>query len=147
MLTDEIVGAELPPEKVVRITSGQSVVTRRLQSQMPDSDQEEADTRMCLHIADAAKHGARKIMVSTVDTDVLVILIGINFTMALLYPGIQIWVAFGKGENFRYYHINSICNNLGEKTSRSLQFFHALTGSDTTSQFLGKAKWSCWEAC
>ena len=146
LLSEDINTVELPPEKIVRITKGQSVITKGPVGPMPNSDQEEADTRMCLHIADAAKHGARKIMVSTVDTDVIVILIGIFFRLSALYPDLQIWVAFGKGKSFRYYNISSICSKLGEQTSRALPFFHSLTGSDTTSQFLGKAKRSCWEA-
>ncbi len=40
------------------------------------SDHEEADTRMCIHIQDALQKGAKKILVRTVDTDVIVILAG-----------------------------------------------------------------------
>ena len=44
---------------------------------MPDSDYEEADTRMCLHVLNAAWKEAHNMSVTTVDTDVVVILIGI----------------------------------------------------------------------
>ncbi len=40
------------------------------------SDHEEADTRMCIHIQDALQKGAKKILLRTVDTDVIVILAG-----------------------------------------------------------------------
>ena len=44
---------------------------------MPISDHEEADTRMCLHVLHALSKGAQNMLVSTVDTDVIVILVGI----------------------------------------------------------------------
>ena len=43
-------------------------------------------------------------------------------------------------------HYNSICQNLGKQRSRALPLFHAFTGSDTTSQLLGKGKKTAWEA-
>ena len=62
------------------------------------------------------------------------------------YSGLDIWVAFGMGKHFQYYHINTICQNLGEPLCQALPFYHAFTGCDATSQFLGKGKKSAWEA-
>ena len=45
-----------------------------------------------------------------------------------------------------YYSINTICQALGPEKSKALPFFHAFTGSDTTSQFHGKGKKSAWDA-
>ena len=42
---------------------------------MADSDHEEADTRIVLHVNDALQRGANKIIIRTVDTDVIIILI------------------------------------------------------------------------
>ena len=112
---------------------------------MPESDHEEADTRMCLHVSDAIRKGARYVLVRTVDTDVIVILVGVFFELLKLNPNVQIWVAFGRGKNFRHYHINTICSEFGERKCRALPFFHAFTGSDTTSQFSGRAKKTSWE--
>ncbi|XP_071958245.1 uncharacterized protein [Antedon mediterranea] len=108
-------------------------------------DHEEADSKMCIHIDDALKKGSRAILVCTVDTDVIVILVGIFCNLIACYPGTCIWVAFGMGKHFQYFNINTICHNLGEDKSRGLPVFHAFTGSDTTSQFFGKAKHSAWE--
>ena len=138
LLTEDIEANDFPPDKVVCVTSGHSVVTKGSSDPMPESDQEEADTRICLHVADAAQKGERMIMIRTIDMDVIDILIGIYFQLAKLHPGIQLWVAFGKGKNSRYFHINSICSELGEDRCCALPFFHAFTGSDTTSQFFGK---------
>ena len=49
------------------------------------------------------------------------------------------------GNHFRYYHINSICQELGDDKVRALQFFHVFSGSDATSQFSGKGKQTDWK--
>ena len=146
LLTEEVSAYEYPVDKEVYITSGQSVVSKGSSEPMPATDHEEADSRMCLHIADALQKGAKTVMVSTVDTDVEVILAGIFFDLQEKHPDVHLWVAFGKGKHFRYYHINSLCGELGDGKSRALPFLHAFTGSDTTSQFNGKSKKSSWEA-
>jgi len=109
--------------------------------------QEEADTKICVHVNDALKKGARNILVRTVDTDVVVLLVSIFCQLHSAFSDFNIWVGFGIGNHFRYYDINSICQNLGVQTCQALPFFHAFTGCDTTSQFLGKGKKSVWESC
>ena len=105
---------------------------------MPDCDHEEADSRICVHVKDA--------LVRTVDTDVIVILVGIYFCLHSMYPNANIWVGFGTGKHYQNYHINAICEQLGKPKSTALPFYHTFTGCDTTSQFLGKGKKSCWDA-
>ena len=46
--------------------------------------------------------------------------------------------------------MNVLCESLGKPKPRSMPFFHALTGLDTTSAFKGKAKktaWQTWMCC
>ena len=93
---------------------------------------------------DALEKGATKIIVRTVDTDVVVILVGVFFELLDLYRHMQLWVAFGKGKNFAYLNIYDISNTLGKNKSRDLPVFHAFT--DTTSHFFGKGKKSAWQA-
>ena len=50
------------------------------------------------------------------------------------------------GKNYRFYHINAICERLGVPQSRALPVFHAFSGCDTTSAFNGKGKKSVWQA-
>ncbi len=109
-------------------------------------DHEEADSTICIHVQDALRKGARKILVRTVDTDVIVILVGVYFHIHDVYHDASIWVGFGTGKNYKCYNINSTCQYLGKSWSRALPFFHALTGFNTTSQFLGKGKKSAWES-
>ena len=113
---------------------------------MPPCDHEEADTRLCIHIQDSLEKGAQMIYVRTADTDVIVIIAGVFFELQATYPGLNIWVAFGMGKRFQYYHINTICSSLGEPKCQALPFYHAFTGCDTTSQFFGKGKKSAWDA-
>ena len=86
------------------------------------------------------------VAIRTVDTDVIVILIGEFHAIHEAYPNASIWIAFGTGKNFCYYHINTIYANLGKDKSRCLPVFHAFTGCDSTSSFFGKTKKSIWAA-
>lgn len=113
---------------------------------MPPCDHEEADTRIVVHLQDALESGCTACLVRTVDTDVLVILIGKYHFLASKYPSADIWVAFGSGKNFLFLHINAICSTLGKEKSTALPVFHSFTGCDTTSSFFGKGKKSVWEA-
>ncbi len=138
-LSKKIVSANYPEGKQVYITSGTEVFLKGSDQQMQACDHEEADTRLVVHIVHAIHNGHGKILVRTVDTDVIVILVGKFFYLLSLNSDISIWVAFGKGKSFSYWHINSICTFLGEEKALGLPVFHSLTGSDTTSGFFGKS--------
>ena len=113
---------------------------------MLQCDHDEADTRMCIHLKDALEKGARNILIRTVDTDVVVILVGLFFTLLTEYPSCEVWVAFGMGKSYQKIRINSLYHKLGKDKSIALPCFHAFTGCDTTSQFFGKGKSSAWVA-
>ena len=82
-----------------------------------------------------------------VDTDVIVILIGKLPHLLTVNSDANIWVAFGTGKNFVFWHINTICcSNLGEEKSIALPLFHSFTGCDTTSSFYRRGKKTAWEA-
>ena len=49
------------------------------------------------------------------------------------------------GTNLRNIHVNTIFEKLGERKSKSLLMFHALTGCDTVAHFKWKGKKKCWE--
>lgn len=61
-------------------------------------------------------------------------------------PLLDLWVAFGKGKNYRHIHINAICDSLGEIKSRGLPLLHANSGCNTNSAFNGKGKKSVWQS-
>ena len=100
-------------------------------------DHEKADSRIALHLYNAVKNGARNILVCTVDSDVIVILVGLfsNF-----HPDTSVWVAFGTGKFFRYYKINTIFQVLGPEKSKALLFFHAFMVGTPHLSFLTKVR-------
>ncbi len=101
----------------------------------------------CLvHLQDALRNGANTCLVRTVDTDVVVVLIGNFYAFISNHPAADLWVAFGTRKSFMYLHINTICNALGREKSMALPIFHSFTGCDTTSGFFGKGKKSAWDA-
>ncbi|KAG0695589.1 hypothetical protein GWK47_026840 [Chionoecetes opilio] len=122
------------------ITSGTDVISRGSDHSMPRCDHEEADTRSVVHLKDALDKGCTTCLVRTVDTDVVVILIGKYHSLTSQHQMAAIWVAFGTGKNFMYLDINAICYALGKDRSTALPMFHSFTGCDTTSAFLAKGR-------
>lgn len=112
-----------------------------LQALMPCSH-EEADTRMILHAANGASEGCMKILIRTVDTDVVVL--AVHFVSRI--PCERLLVAFGVGKSFRFLDIKAYAEQLGPEKCAGILAFHALTGCDTTSSFKGKGKRSGWAA-
>ena len=107
---------------------------------------EEADTRLLLHVAQGIRCGFDKVIIRTVDTDVVILSIA-NFHQ--LCPT-ELWISFGAGKHHRYIPAHQIAVNLGEEKCRALTFFHAFTGCDTVSVFSGKGKKSAfdlWNIC
>ncbi len=108
-------------------------------------DHEEADTRLLVHLIDTLKSGCSSCVIRTVDTDVVVILIGNFHQLLTINHSVSIWVAVGAGKAFTYFHINSSCHSLGKDKSLALPVFHSFTGCDTTSGFFGEGKKLAWE--
>ena len=58
---------------------------------------------VCDHEEADIKNNAQNVMVSTVDTYVIVILVGIFFMLIKQHSPAQIWVEFGKATQFSYF--------------------------------------------
>ena len=131
----------LPPGKQLFTT-----ILNDCASLMPDADvsavalctQEEADTRLFLHVAVTTVAGHRQVMVQTSDSDVVVL--GVSAFVALGQQIDELWIAFGMRQRYRYIPVHDIVRELGPSKAFALPAFHALTGCDTTSAFLAKAK-------
>ena len=145
-LTHKVEVFKWPIDKCVYVTSGNAVISIGGHSPMGNCDHEEADTRIVIHVTHSLQNGAKVVQVRTVDTDVIVIMTGIFYKLSSLYPSADIWIAFGMGKNFRFVHVNEICDCLGRRKSKALPFFHAFSGCDTTSAFFSKGKKSIWQA-
>ena len=57
------------------------------------------------NVCSSLEKGARKIYICTVDTDMTVFIAGIFFQLQSMYADLNIWVAFGMGKIFQYFHI------------------------------------------
>ena len=91
---------------------------------------------MFLHTKDAAEKGHRRIMLRTVDTDVVVLAVSTVVSM----ENTQLWIVFGTGKHLRYIPAHEIATSLGAEKAQTLPMFHAFTGCDTVSSFAGKGK-------
>ena len=145
-LTLQIDHTDWPQDKELYVTFNESVITKGSARPMENCSHEEADSRIIVHLLHALAAHHKTIMIRVNDTDVVVILIGHFFCIQESYPDVDLWVAFGTGKDFRHYHINHICNQLGREMSCSLLLYHAYTGCDTVSAFFGKGKKLTWEA-
>ena len=107
--------------KEVLSTSDCPVLTnsRENTARISPCSHEEADTRPLLHAFDAGKEGHMKVMLRTVDTDVVVLAVAFFSRLDLG----ELWIAFGAGKAFRYIAIHGIAVSLGQE-----KFFHAFTG-------------------
>ena len=102
---------------------------------------EEADSRIFVHVRDAARKGCKRLLIRTVDTDVVVLAIA-NFVKLEID---ELWVEYGLGKHLRYIPAHIIALNLGVQKSQALPGFHSFTGCDTVSCFAGKGKKSAWD--
>ena len=110
-------------------------------SHLSPCSQEEADTRVFLHIRDIARKGALRVKLRTVDTDVIVITMALFSKLALA----ELWIEFGSGKHKMFYPIHLFQRNLGDEKSRALLFFHAFTGCDQVSYFNSCKKKTAWK--
>ena len=132
--------------KVLYATSAQDVLSSTCQAKLSNltpCSQEEADTRLILHAADAVAQSKRRVSVRTVDTDVVV---SAATFFSQMKPD-EMWIAFSTGKNFRFIPIHEIVSSLTTKTCSSLLAFHAFTGYGTVSSFGGRGKtaWETWK--
>ena len=98
------------------------------------SEQEEADTRIILHVQYAAITGSKRIIVRASDIDVV--------TLCIHYfskiKGIsELWIWKSESE---FIPVHQIVSAMGPKSVNTMMAFHAITGCDTTSRFYRKGK-------
>lgn len=128
-------------------TKGELVLTNRQieVSSLSPCQQEEADTRMMLHLYHAAQQGHTKAYLRTVDSDVVVLAINLFQKLGLT----QLWIGFGHGKAYKDISIHSVVEMLDPQHIIALPFFHAITGCDVVSSLYGigkKTAWSAWGA-
>ena len=72
------------------------------------------------------------------DTDAVVLAVWVAQELHEVVD--ELWLAFGTGKNFCYIAAHELVACLGPEKSKSLLVFHAITGCDTVSAFVGGGK-------
>ena len=126
-------------QKEVVVSTQQGAVSNHANVDHLTTTQDEADTIIFLHALDIARSEATVHILSP-DTDV--------FVLALRYLptlGESTCIIRGVGDNRHKVALSPIYNALGPELVAALPGFHSFTGCDTTGQFCGKGKLSCWK--
>ena len=103
------------------------------------SDHEEADTCLFLHVNDMATEGFTRVMIRTVDTDVLMLSISLFDDLQLD----ELWIDFGSGKQRCYLPIHEMILDPVKRVG--LRFFFAFTGCDQVSFFSHVSKATAWK--
>ena len=104
------------------------------------SDQEEVDTKIILHVLDATADSAAQLSIYSPDTDVLVLAIR-------RYPDMCPNTSFVTGSATTCWTIKlqPIVEALESARTAALPAFYTLTGVDNMGSFSGKGKPTCWK--
>ena len=78
--------------------------------------------------------GLKKLLVVTVDTDVVVIAFYAFWDLDLE----EFWIEFGRGKDRKWLPVHAYAKALGEEICGVVHFWYAFTGCDVVSHFLGK---------
>ncbi len=139
---------EYPESKELFVTHGQSDLANKITLQIPQCDHEEADTQLIVHGANALSKGQSTCLVCTVDTDVVVILVGKFYYLTTLNSNATRYLGcFRLKKKLFYWHINTICHKAyGVRKDRwHCLFFHSFTGCD--GKRLALEAWNSLSRC
>ena len=96
-----------PTENIVYVTSGVSVLYLNTTNSMLNCNHEEADTRIVVHIHHALQQGMKKVEVHFVDTDVIVILIGVFYKLLKTLSSADIILTLATSNHLKSSHCNA----------------------------------------
>ena len=105
-----------------------------------ESNHEEADSRMLLHLAFAGSSGAKKAVVVNPDTDAFVLLIHHYINLKVENIFFKTGRTGKHSTNTRYIPVHTVHNALLPDERAILLAVYCITGCDTCSSFHGKGK-------
>ena len=120
LLAEGIRGLTTPAH--IYSTAGTGVVcnTRDVDlSYLAPCNHEEADTRVFVHLADAVRLGHTEALISSGDTDVVVLAVS---AMAKLPALKELWVDVGNGRKLRYIAVHEISAALGKNKFEKIRY-------------------------
>ena len=127
--------------KIVSTNANDVVSSQPLdKSGIAPCNHEEADTRLLLHVAHASRHRLTKVLIKTVDADVVILVLTNFYRLGME----ELWIAFGVGKHFRYIPAHQVACSLGQAMCEALPFFHADTGCDPVFSFCGRGKYTAY---
>ena len=144
-LAEELTPLTYPEGRQLYATSKENVLSNG-SLPMEDCDHEDADSRMLLHAKHAISQGMNKVRILSNDTDVVIIGLGVYHRLRASFHFEDIIIEFGLKKDHKAISLKSLAESLGELRCQALPFFHALTGSDTTSAFKSIGKKKAYEA-
>ena len=100
-------GVEVVTTSGIEVLSSSPVETEGLTA----CNHKEADKRIFIHVKHASAKGLKKVLITTVDTDVVVLAIAYAKQLELQ----ELWIAFGIGNHFRYLPIHKITTSLTQQ--------------------------------
>ena len=108
-LAESVTALQLPGVEIIT-TSGADVLSSSLVEAegLTSCNHEEADTRIFIHVKHVSARGLKKVLIRTVDTDVVVLVIAYARKLELQ----ELWIAFDVGNHFRYLPIHKITTSL-----------------------------------
>ena len=134
-------------EKQVISTHGKQVlsimpISRDNIGRLAPCNHDEANARMLLHAADAVQCGFTKILLRTVDTDVLILAIAFVEKLQEFQGNqtIELWVGFGAGAHLRYIAFHDISSKLKPQVPKALPS----RGATPCPVFVGKSRRQQW---
>ncbi|KAG1676904.1 hypothetical protein GQR58_014091 [Nymphon striatum] len=108
-------------DKHLVVTDGEEVCSKPPLSELSllaPCTHEEADSRIVLYVSHASRHGHNKIMIRTVDTDVVVLAVSV---IQHLQPENELWIAFRTGKGSRYLAAHEVAAGLGQIKHKHLR--------------------------
>ena len=120
-LSEQLIKETTYVEYMLLTTKAEFVLSNKLTdlSALSPCNQEEADTRMFLHLNHAAQEGHEKAYIRTVDTDVVILALYHFHRLGLS----ELWVGFGTGKTYKDIPIHDIYQHLGAQRCQAMLFF------------------------
>ena len=126
------------------VTKGESVLSNStLDEPISINTAEKADQKLIRHMIQWVRSSVKHCVVRIVDMNVVISLIA--FRQLAENCDCVVFTFLSSAVSNRFYNINKITEELGERKCRALPFFYASTGCDIVSSFFNQGKCKFWD--
>ena len=138
-------------DKCIVVTQGEEVLANMATS-LGTCNHLEADVRIIVHIIDAIQSGCDHVTVRTVDSDIVILLVGFmsHFRQVCLSHGsdpdlLSVFALLGSSKNLEYLDIVNVTQKMTVEQCQGLIMLHAFTGCDFVEAFYQHGKKSFYK--